>query len=737
MPLNFDNVIQQKIGDFNAATGDATLDAATADGSMVVIAATILGDVGGLSEEWELQVPAGFESVAGQRPGFENSNNTYLFIKRDASAESSWTLTVEKNSTTGFARDVVWAAFEVIGVGLDQLGAVTSDPFGYTKTTNMTGSDTNVATRSTGTTEPTACYDTLSFAVHGATSPTTTPSEISGHTNGFTEIAQSTRVTAANALTLSVAVLPSQMIGSKETTASLSPSAACYAGMVMLHADGARFMADVAVMTGLEFGTGTNIAVGSDVDTGTGPFDAATGTPEVVTDHPRSGTYCAKLSAAAAAENVAWLHGPGALSLTFPTFDFPITLSMHVYFESLPGADVELASIEAGSLANGLTIWYRSASQKITVKSGTGTEVVSDATVATGHWIGVEARYDARFATHVCDWRIDYNSNVGDATGYVNQTQATGGGTSQAQITAVRLGWAASRTATVFYDDVVVMKEWGCFPAGDMRISLLKVDPSGTPAIVGTAGNFRTFTNNGTLAAWTAAATKTALDEVPPVVGGSADGLTQITAATGDYCEIPMETLAATPDLIPRAVRWYVAGWAASSTAANLGVKFADTAGIDCLISTSDHGWDNASLRWVCKMHRDNAVTGPYLITQAKLDALRVQVGFSGDATPDTGILAAYAEVAVQKAAVVEGINQEEGKFVVELRLDDVSSAIRSLLGTVQPGTRGATMTWTISGTPGSQYITPHATLPQTYEKVIGAVGIDEVTAYGLVPDPT
>jgi hypothetical protein len=263
-------------------------------------------------------------------------------------------------------------------------------------------------------------------------------------------------------------------------------------------------------------------------------------------------------------------------------------------------------------------------------------------------------------------------------------------------------------------------------------------DQAGTPTISGASTNFRTFTSNGTLATWTAATTRAVLDDIPPVIGASADGLTQITAAANDYCQIPMETFTCAPNFVPRAVRWYAAPWAATTTTATCGMQFFDTddpfltgANTQPIIISGDHGFDSTTLIWWCVMHRGSK---PYYeLSQARVDGLRARFGYSNDATPDVGIHCVFYEFAYAPADVIGSIEMEDGAFTLYVRQDPNSGAIASLLATTPAGTRGATMTFTIDGTPGTQYVDPNT----TGEKSIGAADVTVVTAYGLQPDPT
>jgi hypothetical protein len=744
MPLNTDSIVQSNTGGFNATGGNATLPSPTAAGSAVVICAAILD--ADASFNWSIEPPTGFSQVSGDFVAGAVANRPYVFLKKNTTGEDTWLLEPRKDDASGNARDVVWAVFEVAGFGLDRvgadLGAISTlsgnylAQYGMVNTGNqVSGTESAVASRSTGNSDESACYENLAFAVWAATSANTTIPVLSGYTNGFAEVAQVSRVGATRALTLSVAVKSSLTLSTLESTASISPSSACYTALVSLFADGARYAPDLAAMTGFEFGTATGITAGSILLAGTAPFDTVVGSPSVVTTNVRSGAYCLELSATSAAECLTWgCIGPDVMGPSAPVTIFALVGRFCVYFPtSLPSADVELASCEAGSLANGVTIWYRSASQKIGVVVGAGTEVLSDATVAADRWIGVDFRWDPWYTNHLCDWSVDYDATPGDSIGPVTQTQAVGASTSTADPTLFRLGWTTAKTATVRYDDVACSKLWGSYPIGGIEIVAVGPDQAGTPTISGTSTNFRTFTGGpaGTLTTWSAATTRSALNEVPPLVGSSGTGLLQITAAGSDYCEIPMATLTAAPDNVLRAIRWYVSGAAASTASGTLRLVFVDTAGtLVNEIFLGHHGLDATTLRWLCKMHRGNGIF--YQITQARMDDLKVRVGYSTDATPDVGVNAVFCEVAYQPASIIGVLSGENGAFNVYVRQDPNSGAVASYLVTTPPGTRGATFYHSLLGVDQTPiYVGPNT----TYERVIGAVDISTVTGVGLSPD--
>lgn len=724
MPLNTDSIIQTASGSFDASSGSATLPAPTTADSHVVIFACLEGDN---VANTQLNVPSGF-TQATDAPGSANFTSPYVFWKFTAGGEDTWTL----DFAAGGPSQVLWRAEEVVGLDLANPVHVVSGitPFDDSAT---------ATTRSTGTTAAASSYDVLARAVLTARGTTSAIPAWSGYTNGFVEDEQVTATDGSHGVAMAVATRPRQALAAHECTASLDAAANARGTMVVLTAEGAKWAPTIDVMAGMEWGTNvsmTNTSIASGM-TGSAIFDGVVGSPAVTTSTPRTGTYCLELSSSGAAECVTWTS-PGALSLygeAASLWQGPLVKRLNVYFpSSLPGADVEIASVEAGSLANGMVIWYRSASQKLGVKIGTGTEVLSDATVSADTWYGIDFRYDARVTDHTCDWQVDYGS------GPVEQTQAEGASTSAALITTARLGWTTAKTATVRYDDIATSKVWNNYPIGDIGISLVKVDPAGSPSTAGASTEFRVFTDNGgTLSAWNAAAAVAALDDVPPTVGASADGITQITNNGSNYAQIPMATIQAAPDNVLRALRWYFCPWAASGTAANVGMRTWDGENEVVIVNLADHGQDDSALMWICRMHRSSMGSGSpyYILSQARLDAMEFRVGFSTDAAPDVGIHTVFAEVALAPADVFE-VGNVENAFFLHVRQDPVSQAVASYLVTVPAGTRGATFHYSIDGVEqDSHYVTPDAESEVTYEQVIGATSIETATSVGLSPDPT
>lgn len=699
MPLSVDNVIQRSSGSFSGTTGNATLPAATTAGNTIILV---------MNANVNPNNPTGFTLIVSSvftalKGGF--------WYKNTAGGETSWTITPASTCI------VTWAVYEV--AGLDQ-----SNPVDVVSTiASGTGS-----TLQTGTGALSSTYDGLILAFHGALDTTSpTPGTWSGHTNGLTQIIAQGGNNGTISVGMSVSETYSLSLADWNCTATKTVAAGqgALAYLVVLSADGAKRAANVLCCAGFEWGTAAGLATSA----GFNPiFDAITGTPAVVTTSPRSGSYCLELSAAAAIENAVWTQA-GAL---FAGSGGQQVVRVSLYLPStLPASDVVLISSEPVTAGQFCIVRYKTATQKLSIQVGTGTEVSSNTTVPADAWFSVEYRFDPRTTTLKADWRIQY----ADGGVWVDQTQATmAAGTVSTVQPACRLGWVANTTATVRYDDVVVSAVGGHYPMGDMKILPIKVDPNSSAlTLSGTAANFKTFTANGTLAAWDATVAYGAIDELPPTLGASADGFAQVVIAANDYVEIPMDTInAAAMGASIRGVRAYLCGWSPGGAAAGFGLSFFDGVGTTQVLAggTGPTFNNTTTPAWLARILKGAL---RYDWTQAKLDALALRVGLSGDVTPNMGIHAAYCEVVMHMADLVRVGSAEEGAFTVDLEMDNDSSAVVAIITTTPPGTRGATISWDILQVPQTPIYVP----PNTVDtEVIGATDIATFTSWTLAPDP-
>lgn len=293
----------------------------------------------------------------------------------------------------------------------------------------------------------------------------------------------------------------------------------------------------------------------------------------------------------------------------------------HVF--DLSSAGTDWASFDYDPSTNRLRAFINATNQ-----SSTNTYVVNDE-------LFLEFRYDISANPHVLDWRIDG----------VAQTQVT---LAQAAdtFTGFVFGDRSSGVSGAFdYGDWVISTTAADYPLGEHHTAILKVDPAGTVTLSGTSGNFRTFAGTTpTLTAWDATTARDAVDELPPNTGSAQDGFAQITTATSDYVELPMETYTLSGSEAIVGAKLIAAGWQASNASGTLGFRSYNGTTETTLVSGStaftDLGNNTANHGWITKM-----LTLADVNTQSELDALAIRVGFSSDATPDMGVQAVYVEI--------------------------------------------------------------------------------------------
>ena len=671
MPLSAADIVQQQTGSGVTTSTVISLPAATTAGNTVIV-------VYALAQGITANVMTNFvrDNVVGA-----GNAKVELQRKSNVGAETSWTL------TTASANAVAWAAFEFQGLDLDSPKDVTPSAMGAA-TAAATWD-----TFSSGTNPRSTAYDAVVIAAHAAYVTGGSPPTISAHTQGFEEVAEQA-ATLTNSIDLSVSMLFTQSLVTPEPAATRSDGAVHSAGAthVVYAAAGSGRVPDVAAMFGGEILTAAGIATGN---AGNAPFDQIAGTPAVGNNgaNARTGSGYLEISTTAAAEYAGWLVSGGALGLTAPTTPTVLVASFGLRFPgALPAADVDLCTVGASVL------WFRVATGKLGFKVSAGTEQPSASTVAADTWYQLDLRQDSTTTTRKGDWRID-----GVAQPQGTHTAGSLGG--------VWFGAVSAGTLTARYDDIVVAK--GGYPLGAHELLPLKVDPAGTLTISGTTANFQTFTANGTLVAWNATTARGAIDDVPVTLGaGTSDGFAQITAAAGDYVEIPMETHQAVPAESIRGVRVYVPGWSPSATAQSFRLDSYDGTTATTLLAAADPNFDNSTTApaWVCRMAGRTTTNLPFLWTQAQLDALAFRVGFSA-AAQDVGIHSILAEVAVQPV-------QTQGLFgdLASAEIDPVTGGVQGV--TVDTTTTGATadLTYEEAGTPTTVNVAANDTVTETIE---------------------
>lgn len=634
MPLGVDNVVQENTGTTASGTSHVvTLPSGTASGNTVMV---FFG--------------AGLQPTLAAFTAVKTSGTLTAEVYSEVTAgETSWTFTTVSPTTT------TWYAVE-----LSNIDAV--EPLDASST--GTGSIGNGGTLSTGTTGLDAGLNTVAFAVFGGGSQAST--SWAGYTNGFVEVAD-----VGGASTVSLAVARNFQNGATstfESTATLTTSsgaAATYSMMLVFRAADSPIVAPLAHFVGFDQGTHGGGAASGSVSP-FGGFSAPGGTWGtnylIQAGSARNSAYGLRIvqSAAAGYVRLGTLGGVYSAAAGF-----------NVRVVSATGTPVVamLASNAGSALAQ---VVYDSSTSKFGVQCGTtGTVSWQSGTTALNTWVWIDLRFKCSTSTWHADWRIETGANT-----YTDQAGADLTGQSVAAfVYQLQLGYAVAQTMTADYDDVILSRFYTAYPLGPHEIRLLTVDPAGTPTISGTTTNFSTFASNGTLTAWNATTARGAVDEVPPNISSTADGVTQTAAAASDYMQFPMSTYTLGPTEYIAGVRMLAAiGSGTGSGAGDIAIRGYDgttetaLATVSQLTPGSPTAVSSTAPLWRCAMWQS---TNGW--SQAELDAAALRGGFSADATPDMWIYVLYLEVAIGKTTTQQMFGTAVSAEVDPTRLGVVS----------------------------------------------------------------
>lgn len=679
MSLSPDSIVQQNTGTANSTTITCTLASGTTAGNTVILCVYTVGTGG--------PTCTGFTRDHGSSVGA-----TKAYVLRQTAVDAGLT-TFALNAFSG-SQPTVWFAYELAGVHnlVPKEAGVTSPQSG-----------TGVTSQTTGTTPATQAYQGLAWAFWGAHNPTnSTVPALSAFTNGLAQQSTNNRADGATATAATVALAVVSDLGTFESTAIISVSSNTSAMMIMYAAADSKRVPNLDVCSGFEWGTTAGHTTGN---AGNPPLDFANGTVTYSTSTPRTGTYCLQLAGTAAAANAGW-SSTGALGLhTVPTGftdrEYYVARLSFRFVGSLPGADVGLVFLDGGAegSGSGLQVFFRQSTGKLGLRvrqtTNVGTEVLSATAIVADTTYDLDLLWDGANAQREQQWRGSWRLDDVDQT---TATVTTDTASVKGVITSFRWGWTTSSTATLRIDDVAGSKHPGHWPLGSIKVYPLKVDPAATPTVT-SATAFSTFTANGTInSTFSTTTARDAVDDIPPTIGASADGFVQDTIAASDYVELAMQTRDVYANLESlRGVRWYFCGWAVDATAATIGFRAYDGSAETTLFAAADPNFDASTTTpaWVCKMNRAQASSTPYDWTQTKLDALCARVGFSGDATPNIGVHAILAELAV-RVGYEQQVVQVDGVLAYSILDPDTGNVIAMRL--VAPGDSAAAAKYIING---------------------------------------
>jgi hypothetical protein len=720
VPLGVDNVVQENWGGTTGAdstTAAVSLPSGTTAGNTLLAAVTCDS------------IPATFTLPSGWIKDLDTGSSNHppvLFCRKPpdlvGAGETSWTFT---NSSA-----LKWAWYVKEVTGLDP-----ADPLDTSVATfSSAGTGGSPVTRSTGTTPANSGLDTMQLAVFQAGSSVNTqaPGTWAGYTNGFVEVAEvaSTGTSAAagqQALAIARKFSDGSATGPFECTGTYTPggiSDHAYGLLVAYRSATSPVANPLTWQLGFEHGTHNGLASST---FGT-PVQAANvgtvGTDIIVqASSARNSAYGCRIVASAAARYLALSGGFG-----MPTTTKNLTTGCDLRVVS--GTGTVVVAEWAPNPGTILQLVYDVSGTRYGLRWGSGGTVSWQAgTTALNAWVWVDVRMTGvTTATWHADWTLE--TGAGTYTAQSSPADLTGQ-TAAAAVGSWRVGGNLSQTVTLDVDNMVASVYGSAYPLGPHVLTAVKVDPAGTPVSSGTVGNFALVTSNATgsaLTAGTLTSARDAIDELPPTISASSDGIVQTTTAGTDYLEFPLTSLTLGPTDVINGAR--LLACLISTTGAgsgNLGIRGYDGTAESSLVALvgvtpgSSTTVGNTIPPWTTAMW--SPVNG---WTQARLDAATLRIGFSADATPDMGVHAVYLEVAV-------GQTKTRQLFGTSATAEQDPNRLATMSTTVtEAADLGATLRWTDTAGSGSQYVAASG----SYTKQFDPAGPSSVSVVEVESDP-
>ena len=331
---------------------------------------------------------------------------------------------------------------------------------------------------------------------------------------------------------------------------------------------------------------------------------------DIVGSPVKSGSYALRVFPTAAAS---------ILDSQFTLSTAMIVARFSIRFATLPSSDCLLFSETQGS--NGLGFQASDSTLRAARDPTTPVFGSTGFVVTTGVWYDVDIKIDANANPRTVDVIV-----AGTVLGQLAN------GPAPSTITVLRFGSSVAETLDVYYDDFVLSTTAADYPIGRRSIIGLVPDADGTHSTA--AGQIK----HGT------AATPLGTDILPgttdafgwvngrPIGGGASDNsrlINQAGTASASYVEEDFE--ATTQIVPPDAVEVHTVDQQATTSSGGFSTKLNDNGTEDVLITRSGAGV--ITDRFVTKQYATMVGGGAW--TLARLLALKVRFGYSGDANPD------------------------------------------------------------------------------------------------------
>ena len=361
MSLTPDNIVHQNSGGTSTSNTSTAITVSLPGGETTNSTdSTVFVGLFGSDGTFAVGIPAGWDWVG--RPPVSPARR--MFHAWPDAGHSGWRVVVELHPSATGGGPVAWVVTEIENVQPTELGSPSGTAFGAT-----TGTTLAITAPSYN------AYDFMVLAFHGAVDSTDTTASLWGsHTNGFTEVLEATQAGASKSTSLSMSALGNLTTpGAYGTTATLDRTMTTndygHAAAVAILAKGAKTVPNVSYVDGAEHGT----AVGNTLCLANFKLlDTATANVAVSATAARSGGFGWLLSSTAAACNFTQsMYAFGT------AFNWPEVNRRHWCFETLPGVNVTLLTLSTTG-GTAIVLRYITASQKLGLKVGAGTEIVSD-----------------------------------------------------------------------------------------------------------------------------------------------------------------------------------------------------------------------------------------------------------------------------------------------------------------------------------------------------------------------